>query len=119
MVRLLGNCSGIAYKHTPDQVQQIFETLQTELDCAKRRFTTSAKKKFSLSDNYLRKRSDRLTHEAAYQFDKQGRKGVKATKQNISKAKDGIRQFKEKVCHSISLKKRKQRLYLCFLFHFT
>ena len=51
MVRLLGNCSGMAYKHTPDQVQQIFETLQTELDCAKRRFTTPAKKKFSLSDN--------------------------------------------------------------------
>jgi len=40
--------------------------------------------------------ADRLTHEAAYQFDKQGRKGVEATKQNISKAKDGIRQFKEK-----------------------
>lgn len=40
--------------------------------------------------------ADRLTHEVAYQFDKQGRKGVEATKQNISKAKDGIRQFKEK-----------------------
>lgn len=39
---------------------------------------------------------DRLTHEVVYQFDKQGRKGVEATKQNISKAKDGIRQFKEK-----------------------
>ena len=39
---------------------------------------------------------DRVTHEAVYQFDKQGRKGVEATKQNISKAKDGIRQFKEK-----------------------
>lgn len=39
---------------------------------------------------------DRATHEAVYQFDKQGRKGVEATKQNISKAKDGIRQFKEK-----------------------
>lgn len=39
---------------------------------------------------------DRLTHEVAYQFDKQGRKGVEATKQNISKAKDEIRQFKEK-----------------------
>lgn len=40
--------------------------------------------------------ADCLTHKAAYQFDKQGRKGVEATKQNISKAKDGIRQFKEK-----------------------
>lgn len=40
--------------------------------------------------------ADRVTHEAVYQFDKQGRKGVEATKQNISKAKDGIRKFKEK-----------------------
>lgn len=32
---------------------------------------------------------DRASHEAAHQFDKQGRKGVEATKQNISKAKDG------------------------------
>lgn len=39
---------------------------------------------------------DRVTHEVAYQFDKQGRKGVEATKQNISKAKDTVRQFKEK-----------------------
>lgn len=39
---------------------------------------------------------DRATHEATYQFDKKGRKGVEETKQNISKAKDGIRQFKEK-----------------------
>lgn len=50
MVRLLGNCSGIAYEHTPDQVQQILGTLQTELDCAKKRFTKPVKKKFSLSD---------------------------------------------------------------------
>lgn len=40
--------------------------------------------------------ADRLTHEAVYQFDKQGRKGVETTKQNISKAKDTVRQFKEK-----------------------
>lgn len=39
---------------------------------------------------------DRATHEATYQFDKKGRKGVEETKQNISKSKDGIRQFKEK-----------------------
>ncbi len=39
---------------------------------------------------------DRVTHEVAYQFNKQGRKGVETTRQNISKAKDGIRQFKEK-----------------------
>lgn len=39
---------------------------------------------------------DRATHEAAHQFDKQGRKGVEATKQNISKAKDSFQRFKEK-----------------------
>lgn len=39
---------------------------------------------------------DRVTHEAAHQFDKQGRRGVEATKENYRKAKDGIQQFKEK-----------------------
>ncbi len=39
---------------------------------------------------------DRVTHETAHQFDKQGRKGVKATKENYCKAKDGIQRFKEK-----------------------
>lgn len=39
---------------------------------------------------------DKITHEAAYQFDRQGKKGVKETKQNIFKAQDKMRQFKEK-----------------------
>ena len=39
---------------------------------------------------------DRMTHEAAHQFDKQGRKGLAETKRNVSKAKDSIRQFKKK-----------------------
>lgn len=39
---------------------------------------------------------DRVTHEAAHQFDKQGRKGVEATKENYRKAKDGVQRFKEK-----------------------
>ena len=30
---------------------------------------------------------DRITHEAAHQFDKQGRKGLEETKRNVSKAK--------------------------------
>ena len=33
---------------------------------------------------------DRITHEAAHQFDKQGRKGLEETKRNVSKAKDGV-----------------------------
>ena len=39
---------------------------------------------------------DRVAHETAHQFDKQGRKGVEATKENYHKAKDGIQRFKEK-----------------------
>lgn len=39
---------------------------------------------------------DRITHETAHQFDKQGRKGLEETKRNVSKAKDGVQRFREK-----------------------
>ena len=48
------------------------------------------------ASNRLESGIDRVSHEAVHQFDKQGRKGVQATKQNIIKAKDGIQKFKEK-----------------------
>ena len=48
------------------------------------------------ASNRLESGIDRVSHEAIHQFDKQGRKGVRATKQNIVKAKDGIQKFKEK-----------------------
>ena len=48
------------------------------------------------ASNRLGSGIDRVSHEAIHQFDKQGRKGVQATKQNIVKAKDGIQKFKEK-----------------------
>lgn len=47
------------------------------------------------ASNRLESGIDRVSHEAVHQFDKQGRKGVQATKQNIVKAKDGIQKFKE------------------------
>ena len=37
-----------------------------------------------------------ITHKAAHQFDKQGRKGLEETKRNVSKAKDGVQRFREK-----------------------
>ena len=40
--------------------------------------------------------ADRFAHEAAHQFDKQGRKGLEETKRNMSKAKDGVQKFREK-----------------------
>ena len=39
---------------------------------------------------------DRITHEAAHQFDKQGRKRLEETRRNVSKAKDGIQKCREK-----------------------
>lgn len=39
--------------------------------------------------------TDTVVHEAAHAFDKAGRKGVEATKENIHKAKDGIERFKQ------------------------
>ena len=37
---------------------------------------------------------DSVTHEVIHQFDKQGRKGIKTTKENISKVKENIRKRK-------------------------
>ena len=48
------------------------------------------------ASNRMESGIDRVSHEAVHQFDKQGRTGFEATKQNVSKAKDGIRTFKEK-----------------------
>lgn len=48
------------------------------------------------ASNRMEQGMERVSHEAIRQFDKQGRKGVQATKQNIVKAKDGIQKFKEK-----------------------
>lgn len=39
---------------------------------------------------------DVAVHEGVHQFDKAGQKGLETTKDNIHKAKDGIKQFKEK-----------------------
>ena len=41
---------------------------------------------------------DRITHEAAHQFDKQGRKGLEETKRNVSKAKGKDDQTVCQVC---------------------
>lgn len=39
---------------------------------------------------------DRIIHEGIYAFDKEGRKAVGTTKENVIKVKDGIQSFKEK-----------------------
>lgn len=51
LVQLLGNCSNPAvYAYSQEQVQQIFATLQAELNRAQKRYVQSEKKRFSLSE---------------------------------------------------------------------
>ena len=40
--------------------------------------------------------TDVVVHEGSHQFDKVGRWGVRETKENVHKAKDGIQNFKQK-----------------------
>jgi hypothetical protein len=55
MIRLLGNCSGTnVYEYSEKQVEQIFSTLQTELDMAMQRYEgadSRKKRRFSLSED--------------------------------------------------------------------
>ena len=52
MMRLLGNCSNNAvYAFSPEQGDQIFETLQFELKQARKQYIQTTKKRFSLSDD--------------------------------------------------------------------
>lgn len=53
---------------------------------------------------------DRGIHEAVHQFDKAGQWGVRNTKNNIVKAKDGVQKFKEKRAVD-SLKKQASKPY--------
>lgn len=56
MIRLLGNCSrSETYTHTQEQVDQIFSSLQSELDTAKARFDNnipSRGKRFTLQEKH-------------------------------------------------------------------
>ena len=52
MIRLLGNCSNsTTYAFSPEQVEQIFETLQSELKQARKRYIQTTRRRFSLENN--------------------------------------------------------------------
>lgn len=60
MIRLVGNCSKTAiYGYSQDQVDQIFETLQAELNTARSRFE-APRSRFTLSRPYNLQRSMKL-----------------------------------------------------------
>lgn len=63
------------------------------------------------ASNRLESGIDRVSHEAVHQFDKQGRKGVQATKQNIVKAKDGIQNSRKNGRRSRFKNRRRRRLH--------
>lgn len=63
------------------------------------------------ASNRLESGIDRVSHEAVHQFDKQGRKGVQATKQNIVKAKDGIQNSRKNGRHSRFKNRRRRQLH--------
>ena len=52
--------------------------------------------------------AERVTEEGVHQFNKQGKKGVQTTKENIVKAKDGIADFKTKRAMKSAEKRREQ-----------
>lgn len=60
MIRLLGNCAGTAvYRYSQEQVDQIFDTLQAELNSARARFEFP-RSRFSLSRPYNLRRTMKL-----------------------------------------------------------
>lgn len=54
--------------------------------------------------------AERITEEGIHQFDKQGQKGVKTTKENIVKAKDKIADFKQKRAVQAAEKRQAQNV---------
>jgi hypothetical protein len=54
--------------------------------------------------------AERMTEEGIHQFDKQGQKGVKTTKENIIKAKDKIADFKQKRAVQAAEKRQAQNV---------
>lgn len=66
---------------------------------AKEKEKRTANIKENNAEEYASDRMERFidygVHETVRQFNEQGRKGVEITKQNVTKTKDGIRQFRE------------------------
>lgn len=63
------------------------------------------------ASNRLESGIDRVSHEAVHQFDKQGRKGVQTTKQNIVKAKNGIQNSRKNGRRSRFKNRRRRQLH--------
>ena len=81
-----------AYVATKDKAEQSTQPVQASAE--------------EYASDSLQSGMDKTAHAGVRQFDKQGRKAVSETKENVVKAKDKIEQFKEKRAESARTKNR-------------
>ena len=75
--------------------QRMKQTYIASKEKAENAVKTDSNSPEEYADEKIEKGIDEITHDGAYLFDKEGRKGLKDTKENYYKAKDGIQRFKQ------------------------
>ena len=75
--------------------QRMNQTYIASKEKAENAVKTDSNSPEEYADEKIERGVDEITHDGAYLFDKEGRKGLKATKENYYKAKDGIQRFKQ------------------------
>ena len=75
--------------------QRMKQTYIASKEKAENAVKTDSNSPEEYADEKIERGVDEITHDGAYLFDKEGRKGLKDTKENYYKAKDGIQRFKQ------------------------
>ena len=75
--------------------QRMKQTYIASKEKAENAVKTDSNSPEEYADEKIERGVDEITHDGAYLFDKEGRKGLKDTKENYDKAKDGIQRFKQ------------------------
>ena len=75
--------------------QRMKQTYIASKEKAENAVKTDSNSPEEYADEKIERGIDEITHDGAYLFDKEGRKGLKDTKENYYKAKDGIQRFKQ------------------------
>ena len=88
--------------------QRMKQTYIASKEKAENAVKTDSNSPEEYADEKIEKGIDEITHDGAYLFDKEGRKGLKDTKENYYKAKDGIHRFKQQRAEQ-SLRKQTSR----------
>lgn len=88
--------------------QRMKQTYIASKEKAENAVKTDSNSPEEYADEKIEKGIDEITHDGAYLFDKEGRIGLKDTKENYYKAKDGIHRFKQQRAEQ-SLRKQTSR----------